>query len=258
MSTVTKQPPLVRDLETVEPRVELMPAPIAPASDMMAVIERVASNPDADIAKLERLIELKRTIDADRAKAEFNAAFALMQPKIPVIVERGQTDKGSFAELEDIIEAVRPILADYGFAISHKTEWPSAAQVRVLGILRYRTGHQETSEFLSAADTSGSKNAIQALASAVSYGRRYTTKDLLCIVTRKEDDDGQRSEQFKKPDAPSGFDDWQTDMQAVADEGIARLTEAFNKSKDEYKKHLLKHFPKEWATLKNRAGKVKA
>lgn len=255
MASATKQPELIRDLETVTPGTNL-PATAQPPSDMMLVIERVASNPDADIAKLERLIELKRTIDADHARAEFNAAFAVMQPKIPVIIERGNTDKGTYAELEDIVEVIRPILAEYGFALNHKTEWPSPTQVRVVGILRHRGGHQEISEFLSAGDTSGSKNAIQALGSANAYGRRYTTKDLLNIVSRREDDDGRKSEDFKKPEAPVGFDGWVTDLTAVADEGIARLTDAFNKSKDEFKKHILKHFPKDWAALKTKAQKA--
>src|SRR6185295_6009416 len=50
-------------------------------------------------------------------------------------------------------------------------------------------GHERTSEFLADADTSGSKNAIQARGSAVSYGHRYTTKDLLNITTREAADD---------------------------------------------------------------------
>jgi hypothetical protein len=235
----------------------------APQSDVMMVIERVASNPDADIAKLERLIELKRTIDADRGRAEFYAAFAEMQGEIPEITEKGEIKvegqvRSRFAKNEDIQKIVRPILQKHGFALSFRNQWiQDGKMLKVIGILSHRSGHSEQDEFVAAADTSGSKNAIQALGSTRSYGQRYTTIALLNIATR-EDDDGETSEQFKKPDAPAGFDDWQTDMQAVADEGIARLTEAFNKSKDEYKKHLLKHFPKEWATLKNRAGKVKA
>lgn len=222
----------------------------------MAVIERVASNPDADIAKLERLIELKRTLDADLARAEFNAAFSAMQPEIPVIIERGQTDKGTFAELEDIVEIVRPILARHGFSLSHRTEWPSETRVRVVGILRHRSGHQEMSEFLSGADQSGSKNGIQALGSTVSYGRRYTTKDLLLIVTRREDDDGRKSEQGKVPEAPEGFEKFVNSLEYVAPDGIARLTEIFNAAAKPLRDHLLKHHAKDWAALKTKAQKA--
>ncbi|WP_185835578.1 ERF family protein [Pseudomonas aeruginosa] len=39
------------------------------------------------------------------------------------------------------------------------------------------------------ADTSGNKNAVQAVASSVSYGKRYTAGALLNFTTHGEDDD---------------------------------------------------------------------
>ena len=39
-------------------------------------------------------------------------------------------------------------------------------------------------------DTTGSKNGVQAVASSVSYGKRYTAGLLLNITTTGEDDDG--------------------------------------------------------------------
>jgi hypothetical protein len=261
MATATKQPPLVVDLEARPAKAELMPA--APPSDVMTVIERVASNPDADIAKLERLIELKRTIDADHARAEFYAAFAEMQGEIPEITEKGEIKvdgqvRSRFAKNEDIQKIVRPILQKHGFALSFRNQWlQDGKMLKVIGILSHRSGHSEQDEFVAAADTSGSKNAIQALGSTRSYGQRYTTIALLNIATR-EDDDGEKSEQYKKPESPDGFDAWTAGLDCVAEDGIAQLTDAFNRSKDEHKKHLLKHFPKEWAALKNKAQKAKA
>lgn len=259
--TATRQPGLVVDIETVAPG-EHLPVPTRPAAtDVMLVIERVASNPDADIAKLERLIELKRTIDGDHARAEFYAAFAAMQGDIPEISEKGEIKvegvvRSRFAKNEDIQKVVKPILQKHGFALSFRNEFlPELKALKVIGILSHRSGHSERDEFIAAADTSGSKNAIQALGSTRSYGQRYTTIALLNIATR-EDDDGHRSEDHKKPEAPAGFDVWVTDIQAVADEGITKLIDTFNKSKDEHKKHLLKHFPKDWANLKNKAQKA--
>ncbi|WP_409524602.1 ERF family protein [Pseudomonas sp.] len=39
-------------------------------------------------------------------------------------------------------------------------------------------------------DTSGSKNAVQAVGSSTSYGKRYVMSALLNLTTRGEDDDG--------------------------------------------------------------------
>lgn len=262
--TAQKQPPLVVDLETKTG--ELLPASPAPApstatsTDMMLVIERVASNPEADIAKLERLIELKRSIDADQARAEFYAAFATMQGEIPEITEKGEIKvdglvRSRFAKNEDIQKVVKPILQKHGFALSFRNEFmPELKAVKVIGILSHRSGHSERDEFIAAADSSGSKNAIQALGSTRSYGQRYTTIALLNIATR-EDDDGQRSEDFRKPEDPAGFDKFMNGLKFVAPHGIARLTEVFNAGEKPMRDHLLKHHAKDWAAMKNQAQK---
>ena len=240
----------VKDLRTVdEPPQE---------QGLVLMIERLAANKDVDVAKLEKVIELQERILRYNAEAAFNAAFATMQADIPAIVERGKTDKGKYAELEDIVTPVRPILARHGFSLSHQTEWPDKATVRVIGILTHRDGHARKSEFLSGADQTGSKNAVQALGSTVSYGRRYTTKDLLCIVTKGEDDDARTSDKGQQPEAPKGFDDWVTDMGAVADQGFPAFSEAWKKSRQEFRDYASKYHSAAFKAIKAKAVKVKA
>lgn len=262
-ATAQKQPPLVVEPRLVVDEPANLPAPAGPqATDMMLVIERVASNPEADIAKLERLIDLKRTIDADRARAEFYAAFAAMQGEIPEISEKGEIKvdgvvRSRFAKNEDIQRVVKPILQAHGFALSFRNEFlPELKALKVVGILSHRSGHSERDEFIAAADTSGSKNAIQALGSTRSYGQRYTTIALLNIATRAQDDDGQTSEQFKQPEAPEGFEAFFTALQDVAPEGMARLTSVFNGGAENLRKHLLKNFAQDWLSLKRQAEKA--
>lgn len=191
------------------------------AEQMIGMFERLASNKDVDVVKLQALIDMQKDIMAVNAKAAFNGAFAKMQAILPTVAERGRTDKASYAELEDIVEACRPVLAQFGFSLSHKTEWPDKTTVKVIGILTHEDGHARESEFLASADTSGSKNAIQALGSSVSYGRRYTTKDLLNIVTRREDDDGKKSERATDA-APEGYDAWEDTIDELVLAGCTR------------------------------------
>lgn len=238
-------------------------APAAPAiseetSAWIAMIERLATNPDVNVDKLEKLLTMQERVQARNAEAEYNAAFAAMQPEIPVIVERHEGDSGkwSYAALEDIVEAVRPILAKHGFALNHKTTWPDDNTVKVIGILKHRAGHSETSEFKAKADNTGSKNGIQALGSSESYGKRYTTKDLLCIVTRGADDDGAKSETGKQPEAPDGYDAWLATLEAVASNGMAEFAAAWGKSKQEYRAYLSKTAPKLQARIKEKAAKA--
>ncbi len=55
--------------------------------------------------------------------------------------------------------------------------------------MSHRAGHSERTSILLPADVSGNKNAVQAVASSVSYGKRYTAGALLNFTTHGEDDD---------------------------------------------------------------------
>jgi hypothetical protein len=66
-----------------------------------------------------------------------------------------------------------------------------------------------------APDASGNKNAVQALGSAISYGKRYTASALLNLTSHGEDDDSFRA----------GIDDKYADWISAID-GIADTTEA--------------------------------
>jgi hypothetical protein len=222
----------------------------------VSMFERLALDPNVPVDKLERLIAMQERIMEVNAKAAFNRAFADLQADLPTVIEHGKTDKGTYAQLEDIIEAVRPILRKHGFSLSHTTEWPDKATVKVIGLLTHTDGYERRSEFMASADTSGSKNAIQALGSSVAYGRRYTTKDLLNIVTRGEDDDGARSTKASKPAEPAGYDEWLINMEAVADEGEVPLRQAWEKSKPLYRNYITKHDGHLWMALKAKALKV--
>lgn len=225
------------------------------AGGMLPMIERLAAMPEFDVAKLEKLIDMQERILDRNAEAAFNAAFAQMQPDIPTIIEKKSTDKGKYAPREDIVEVVRPILSRHGFSLSFRTEWPEKKTVKVIGILTHREGHSRESAFMSEADTSGSKNAVQALGSAVEYGRRYTTTDLLNIASRGADDDGQRS---SRPEPPDGFEQWLIDMEALAPEGIQKLQDAWNKSPKAFKEHTTRYYREQWDAMKRKAQAVRS
>lgn len=168
----------------------LLPAQIGESATILQVIQRAAADPQCDIEKMERLMAMHERMQARNAEAEFSAAMAAMQCDIPSIAERG---KGHgiirYATFEDINDVIKPIMQKHGFAISFKVEHTGAG-VSVTGILMHRSGHREQTTMLLPSDTSGSKNAVQAVGSSTSYGKRYVMSALLNITTRGEDDDG--------------------------------------------------------------------
>lgn len=250
----------VKEVELV-PRDDAQP-PVPQGSELVLMFERLAKDPAVDVEKLERLIAMQERILDHNAKAAFNSAFSEMQAEIPEINERGQIKnkegnvQSKYATNEDIQAALRPILQRFGFSLSFRTEWPDKKTIKVVGILTHREGYTRESEFLSDADTSGNKNSVQALGSAISYGRRYTTLDLLNITSRGMDDDGQSVSKLGKPEPPAGYEDWQADMAAAADEGTPALSAAWNKSKKEFQRYAAKFDTGSWERLKARAAKV--
>ncbi len=63
----------------------------------------------------------------------------------------------------------------------------------MIGILGHQGGHSEDTQFSAPPDTSGNKTPIHAMASTISYGKRYVTLTLTGIATEGEDDDAKRA-----------------------------------------------------------------
>lgn len=176
---------------------EPVSAPAVPESAaIIQVIERAAINPDVDIDKMERLLEMQERIMERNARSAYAADLARMQPELPVIAERGGIKdrsgrvQSTYALWEDINEAIKPVLAKHGFALSFRTG-QEEGRITVTGVLSHREGHSEETTMHLPIDTSGSKNSVQAVGSSISYGKRYTAGALLNITSRGEDDDGK-------------------------------------------------------------------
>lgn len=137
----------------------------------------------------ELVAHYERTRDL-KAEAAFNAAFLKMQPQLPVIDERGKIvfsngTHGTYALNEDIQVAVAPILNRFGFYLDFQTHTTSSGMVCVIGALRHRRGSQRTSTFEANPITGdlGMSHA-QGVAAVITMGHRYTTVDLLNIVSK--------------------------------------------------------------------------
>lgn len=166
----------------------------AESATILQVIQRAAADPQCDIEKMERLMAMHERMQSRSAETAFNADMATMQSELPSIAERGAITvngqkRSNYATFEDINDIVKPILQQFGFAVSFRVETVQAG-MSVTGILMHRAGHREQTTMLLPLDSSGSKNAVQALGSSVSYGKRYVLCALLNITTRGEDDDG--------------------------------------------------------------------
>lgn len=182
--------------------VERMPAvaepqvpAVAETTALIQMIERAAKDPNTNVEKMERLYAMHTSAVALQAKVAFDEALSDMQTELPIIVERGKIQIGTgkaqgYALWEDINEAIKPILTKHGFALRFVTGQQDG-KIIVTGVLS-RGGHREETTMHLPLDVSGSKNAVQAVGSSTSYGKRYTAAALLNLTSRGEDDDGQK------------------------------------------------------------------
>ena len=153
---------------------------------IMEMAQRASQN--NDVATLKTLLEIRDQERANAAKQAFNSAFAKAQAEFPIIPRRGRGHNNiQYARLEDIIQGIKPVLAKYGMGLRHRTETKDG--ITVTAILSHVDGHFEEDVFEAGADNSGSKNAVQAIKSTITYARRTTAENILGLASHGEDDD---------------------------------------------------------------------
>lgn len=173
----------MNQVERIEPE---LPAAITP----MAMIERAVAA-GASIETLSKLMDLQERVEANQARKAFNEAISEAKARVrPVVRNKQGHNSKRYADFAAIASAVDPILADLGLSYRFRTE--QGERINVTCILSHRDGHQETTTLSGPPDASGSKNAIQAIGSTLSYLQRYSLVQMLGLAAT-DDDDGKAS-----------------------------------------------------------------
>lgn len=160
----------------------------------MQLISQAASN-GADPQTMERLFALQERYEANEARKAYTVAMAAFKSQNIIIeknkaVAHGNKHMFDHATLDHICDVVRPHLTAQGLSWSWGTDTSENGQVRVTCKITHIQGHMETVNLTAPNDTSGSKNAIQALGSTVTYLQRYTLLAALGLATGGQDNDG--------------------------------------------------------------------
>lgn len=206
-------------------------------TQVLTMLERVLTAPEFDIERAERLWTMQKEVRAEHAKSVFIAELSELQANIPAIKRQGQiknnsgTVQSTYAKWEHINEAIKPILQAHGFALSFRVN-QEGSRIVVTGVLSHRDGHSETTIIELAPDTSGSKNAPQAVVSAISYGKRTAASALLNITSYDEDDDGQRfGEKDQTDENMAKVADFESSiLEAIDEPSLLRIGEDIAKS----------------------------
>lgn len=174
-----------------------LPAAMDSAS-LLQVIERVALNPDIDIAKMQALLDMHRQISAQRAEAAYWAAMNACQAEMRPIATNAENDQthSKYADYTQLDNALRPIYTKHGFALSFdEGDCPKPDHIRVLCFVSHAGGFTKPYRRDMPADGKGAKGGdvmtkTHASGSAQTYGMRYLLKGIFNIAVGQGDNDG--------------------------------------------------------------------
>lgn len=159
---------------------------------------RIAVESNADLDRLEKLMELQERWEANEARKAFVSAMATFKREPIEIFKRKEvgykTGAGDFvgykhATLADITDAIAPAMARHGLSFDwdiHQT----AGSITIDCVVTHELGYSKKVTMSGAPDSSGKKNAIQQAASTITYLQRYTLLSVTGMSTKEEDDDG--------------------------------------------------------------------
>lgn len=150
------------------------------------------------VDQLDKLLDLQMKWEAEQARKAFVAAMATFKAE-PMDIRKTKavgytTSDGGFvgykhATLADVVDGVVSALGKHG--LSHRWDVNQAdGQVVVTCIVAHRDGHSESVTMQAPPDNSGKKNAIQQVASTISYLQRYTLAAATGVAAKDMDDDG--------------------------------------------------------------------
>ena len=160
--------------------------------------------------------------------------------------------KSKFASLAAVRDAVVPVLARHGVAMTQTYDLRDGAQVLLTTLYK-------GNETIVSAVPLPAYQQSQQWASATTYIRRVS---LMAIagVCGDEDDDAEEAVQIvrKAPQsaAPHGFDSWWADMGAVAQEGSDALKSAWMAAPVDYRSRVQSVYTAQWDTMKKLSAKA--
>lgn len=181
------------------------PAEVQSMGDgILAVIARAATDPNVDVDKMERLFAMQERVMARDAEQRFNEAMAAAQKEMPQIKRGGknETTRSTYAELDAMSEAMLPVIAKHGFALSFGTDVsPLPGHYRVTCDVSHVAGHTRNYVADVPSDLTGmkgtpNKTSTHAFGSTLSYGRRYLKMLIFDVATT--DDDGRAASSGEK------------------------------------------------------------
>lgn len=202
------------------------------------LIDRAIEN-NIDIEKFEKLISLAQMLEREKAKRDFYESFSKFQSSIPTIFKNSEVNMGygkpkyNYATLSDIITNIQKPLGEanlsFRWEISNNNDI-----ITVTCILSHAGGYELQTSIQAGKDATPGKSNVQAIASTITYLKRYTLVSLLGIGTADPDDDAQSTVNIDKKqeinDKDKIIEQIKSELKGCKDEdGVKRIWSKYQK-----------------------------
>lgn len=185
---------------------------IEATSPMLALADKMVEA--GQIGDLKQLLDMHREWEKDQARAAYNRAFAAFRADPPHIYKdkevRYSNTRYKHATLDHVASEIGKAMAPHGLSFRWETR-QEGPTITVTCWINHVSGHREGTTLSAPADTSGQKNAIQAIGSAVTYLQRYSLLAATGLAA-SDDDDGAGVSDPKISEEQAG------DLYALAEE----------------------------------------
>ena len=140
----------------------------------------------------DTVINEKPATKARKTTANIYADLVELQKAIPTIAKTSKAVYGNYANFDDIIKIVRPLLNEHNFVLIQKTQTQQGDQFTSIGIeteLLHVSGEKITSDpFIVPLQAEKGKSLAQTAGSILTYAKRYSLCALLGIATGDDTD----------------------------------------------------------------------
>jgi len=186
-------------LKVIDKRPQFDESPNLPVAASPNAVVMMAMQKNYTPELIEKMMALQERYEANEARKAYHEAMSAFKANPPEIgkdknvsytVQGKGTTSYAHASLANVTGKINRALSEHGLSAGWTTIQNDKG-ITVTCTITHKFGHSESTSLTAAPDTSGSKNAIQAIGSTVSYLERYTILALTGLATHDMDDDGK-------------------------------------------------------------------
>lgn len=173
-------------------------------NDPLSLLQQ-AMDAGANAEQLEKISAVAERWMARQSEIAFSESMNRCQQELPVVVRDAKGERGRYAKLETVSQAIKPVIMQHGFSCSYTMIYIDSRPFMQISV-KHSGGHTERHTLPFSADTTGpngkpNKTEIQGIGSGASYLRRYLKLQAFDITIADEDNDG--STPLQKPESDS-------------------------------------------------------